>query len=65
MVLVLQEMELPDVPELSAKDKLLLIRRTDLLRSYKSSPYCIEQQEEKKRGGDDDDVEKYSDRYVG
>lgn len=67
-----QELELRhELPELSAQDKLLLIRRGDLHRSYKRSPYHIEARPAKAaRGGGGggaglDDVERYSDRCAG
>lgn len=58
-----------DPPEPTAHDRLLLLRRGDLLRYYKSSPYYIDTANQPKAaaavaGGSIDEVEKYSDRYV-
>ncbi|WIA34598.1 hypothetical protein OEZ86_012918 [Tetradesmus obliquus] len=60
--------ELPhDPPELTAHDKLLGLRRTDLLRYYRASPYFLDlsQQPQGKaaKGSSIDEVEKYSDRF--
>ncbi|KAF6250386.1 hypothetical protein COO60DRAFT_859797 [Scenedesmus sp. NREL 46B-D3] len=61
--------ELPhDPPELTAHDKLLGLRRADLLRYYRTSPYFLRlsqplQEKAAKDGGSTDEVEKYSDRF--
>jgi hypothetical protein len=70
----LQALELPhDPPTADAHDQLLLLRRVDLLRFYKASPYHIgDKLTEAKQvtaaaaaaegGGGLDDVERYADR---
>ena len=61
-----------DPPEPTVHDKLLLMRRTDLKRYYKTSPYYIEAKADTVAGakrsaaaGGLDEIERYSDRWVG
>ncbi|KAF8063739.1 NLP3 [Scenedesmus sp. PABB004] len=55
-------------PEPTPHDRLLLLRRADLLRSYRASPYHLAAAERAAArsggGGGGGDVERYSDRFV-
>lgn len=46
------EIELPEFPELNSKDKLLLIRRHELIGSWRASPCFLEKQADTKVGLD-------------
>lgn len=72
-----QVLELPhDPPRADDHDQLLLLRRSDLLKFYRASPYHIGGQLTAGKqataaaaaeggGGDLEDVERYADRWVG
>jgi hypothetical protein len=67
-------LDLPhDPPTADAHDQLLLLRRTDLWKHYRASPYHIGDSLTAKKqaataaaegGGGPEDVERYADRWV-
>lgn len=66
---VIQAIELKiEPPEPTPQDKLLLLRRTDIKRYYKSSPYYLEATDaaaaQKRNAAGADEVERYSDRWA-
>eukprot|EP00877_Chromochloris_zofingiensis_P007914 jgi/Chrzof1/3376/Cz12g23050.t1 len=57
------EIELPPELDINPKDELLLLRRRDLLASWRSSAYVI-QRPKRQLDSAEDEVERYSDRWA-
>jgi hypothetical protein len=58
----LQETELPKLPEVGAKEQLLLLRRHELLGYWRDSPFMLEEPKAAVQGPAQEDVARYSDR---